>query len=74
MLQDAKVKLPWQQLYFCDFYSFDFYDFLVTGDVLYTDSNIKYDKRGFSKANHDVDKFFIALELVKALDLNKKKQ
>ena len=58
----------------CDFYSFDFYDFLVTGDVLYTDSNIKYDKRGFSKANHDVDKFFIALELVKALDLNKKKQ
>ena len=23
VLQDAKVKLPWQQLYFCDFYSFD---------------------------------------------------
>ena len=23
VLQDTKVKLPWQQLYFCDFYSFD---------------------------------------------------
>ena len=23
VLQDAKVKLPWQRLYFCDFYSFD---------------------------------------------------
>ena len=23
VLQDAKVKLPWQHLYFCDFYSFD---------------------------------------------------
>lgn len=52
----------------CDFYGIEFYDFLVTGDVLDTESDIKYDKSGFSKANHDVDKFFIALEIAKELD------
>ena len=48
----------------CDFYGFDLYDFLVTGDVLSED---KYEMERFNDANHNLDKFYIALEIAKRL-------
>lgn len=48
----------------CDFYGFDLYDFLVTGDVLSED---KYEMEGFNDANHNMDKFYIALEIAKRI-------
>lgn len=44
----------------CDFYGFELYNFLVTGDVLYENS---YDNSRLSDANHDLAKFRIALKL-----------
>lgn len=44
----------------CDFYNFELYNFLVTGDVLYENS---YDNSKLSAANHDLDKLQIALKL-----------
>jgi uridine phosphorylase len=46
----------------CDFYGFELYDFLVTGDVLSTE---EYHVEGLSDANHNLDKFYIALEIAK---------
>ena len=48
----------------CDFYGFELYDFLVTGDVL--DAPV-YEIEGLHSANHDLDKLFIALELAKRI-------
>ena len=48
----------------CDFYGWDLYNFLVTGDVL--DQAI-YDTTGLAAANHDVDKLYIAIELAKRI-------
>lgn len=48
----------------CDFYGFELYDFLVTGDVLSED---KYDAENFNDANHNLDKFYIALEIAKRI-------
>ncbi len=45
-----------------DFYGFDLYPFIVTGDVLSEDS---YTVGELSNANHDRDKFRIALEIAK---------
>ena len=44
----------------CDFYNFELYNFLVTGDVL-CEGN--YDKSQLSGANHNLDKLQIALKL-----------
>ncbi len=44
----------------CDFYGMELYNFLVTGDVLSTED---YDKSGLSDANHNMEKFYIALKL-----------
>ncbi|MDE7182675.1 MAG: phosphorylase, partial [Clostridia bacterium] len=44
----------------CDFYNFELYNFLVTGDVLCEDN---YDNRKLSDANHNLDKLHIALKL-----------
>lgn len=44
----------------CDFYGFELYDFLVTGDVL--DAPV-YENDGLHSANHDLDKLDIALEI-----------
>ena len=38
----------------CDFYGWDLYDFLVTGDVL---DQAVYDVSGLANANHNMDKF-----------------
>ena len=48
----------------CDFYGFELYDFLVTGDVL--DAPI-YENGELHSANHDLDKLWIALEIAKRI-------
>ena len=48
----------------CDFYGWDLYNFLVTGDVL---DRAIYDATGLAEANHDVDKLYIAIELAKRI-------
>lgn len=44
----------------CDFYGFELYDFLVTGDVLMEEI---YDVTMLSNANHNIDKLSVALEI-----------
>ena len=48
----------------CDFTGLELYDFLVTGDVLSED---EYRVEELSDANHNMDKFYIALEIAKAI-------
>ena len=48
----------------CDFYGWNVYDFLVTGDVL--DQAI-YDVSGLANANHNMDKSYIAIEIAKRI-------
>ena len=48
----------------CDFYGWDLYDFLVTGDVL---DQAVYDVSGLANANHNMDKFYIAIEIAKRI-------
>jgi len=48
----------------CDFYGFELYDFLVTGDVL---STIDYDVGKLREANNGLDKLFIAFDILKRI-------
>ena len=48
----------------CDFYGWELFSFLVTGDVL--DQPV-YDVAELSAANHDLDKLYLALEIAKRL-------
>lgn len=48
----------------CDFYGWDLYDFLVTGDVL--DQTV-YDVSVLDNANHNMDKLFVAIEIAKRI-------
>ena len=48
----------------CDFTGLELYDFLATGDVL---SENGYLMEGLNDANHNMDKFYIALEIAKAI-------
>ena len=48
----------------CDFHGLELYYFLATGDVL---SETDYLPEGLSDANHNMDKFYIALEMAAAL-------
>ena len=48
----------------CDYYGFELYDFLVTGDVV--DQPV-YSPDGLSEANHSMDKFDIALMIARSL-------
>lgn len=48
----------------CDFHDLDLYSFIVTGDVL---SEEKYEVGGLHNANHNLDKFFIALKIAKRI-------
>ncbi len=43
----------------CDFYGFELYDFLESGDVLESSG---YDIEGLHGANHNLGKLYIALE------------
>lgn len=44
----------------CDFYGFQLYNFLMTGDVL---DQPEYSHADLPAANHSLDKFEIALEI-----------
>ena len=48
----------------CNFHGLELYDFLATGDVL---SESEYRVEGLNDANHNMDKFFIALEIAKRI-------
>ena len=48
----------------CDFHGLELYDFLAAGDVL---SEEEYLMEGLNDANHNMDKFYIALEIAKAI-------
>lgn len=47
-----------------DYYGFELYNFLITGDVL---SPEDYHPEGLSEANHSLDKLFFALEIAKKI-------
>lgn len=51
----------------CDFHGIELYDFLVTGDVV---DQPDYTPDGLHEANHDLGKFYAALEIVKWLRNN----
>lgn len=48
----------------CDFYGWELYNFLVTGDVL--DQTV-YDVSGLTDANHNMDKLYVAIEIAKRI-------
>ena len=48
----------------CDYYGFELYDFLMTGDVV---NQPNYSKEGLHEANHSFDKFDVALEIMKSI-------
>ena len=48
----------------CDFYGWELYNFLVTGDVL--DQEV-YDVSGLADANHNMDKLYVAIEIAKRI-------
>ena len=48
----------------CDYYGFELYDFLATGDVVDRD---EYTPEGLHEANHSLDKFNVAVEIVKSI-------
>lgn len=45
----------------CDFLGFELYNFLATGDVL---AENEYHVEGLSDAIHNMDKFYIGLEII----------
>ncbi len=48
----------------CDFYGFELYNFLMTGDIL---SESEYNVSGLKDANHNMNKFYAALEIAERL-------
>lgn len=48
----------------CDFYGWELYDFLVTGDVL---DQAVYDISELANANHNMNKLYIAIEIAKRI-------
>ena len=48
----------------CDFYGWELYNFLVTGDVL--DQEV-YDFSGLADASHNMDKLYVAIEIAKRI-------
>lgn len=54
----------------CDFYKIELYDFLVTGDVV---DQVTYTDEGLHEANHNLDKFYVALKLADYLNRNMRK-
>ena len=48
----------------CDYYGFELYDFLATGDVV---DQPEYDPDGLHEANHSFEKFDIAIEIAKRI-------
>lgn len=48
----------------CDYYGFELYDFLATGDVV---DQPEYNPEGLREANHSFEKFDIAIEIAKRI-------
>ena len=48
----------------CDYYGWNLYDFLVTGDVL---DKAVYDISCLANANHNMDKLYIAIEIARRI-------
>lgn len=48
----------------CDFYGWELFDFLVTGDVF---DQAVYDVSELVNANHNMDKLYIAIEIAKRI-------
>lgn len=48
----------------CDYYGWNLYDFLVTGDVL---DKAVYDISGLANANYNMDKLYIAIEIARRI-------
>lgn len=49
----------------CDFYNIELYDFLVTGDIV---DQLNYTTKGLHDANHNLDKFYVALKLAEMIN------
>ncbi len=49
----------------CDYHGFELYDFLVTGDIV---DQPDYTPEGLSEANHSLDKFEVALAVVRSIN------
>lgn len=47
----------------CDYYGLELYNFLQVGDVLEDD----YDPHPLKRANHDIDKFYVALQIAESI-------
>ncbi|WP_268888923.1 nucleoside phosphorylase [Mammaliicoccus sciuri] len=50
----------------CDFHGFELFSFLVTGDVL---SEGTYNVDGLKEANHNINKFHVAMNIIEELNL-----
>ena len=48
----------------CNYYEMDLYNFIVTGDVL---SSEEYQTEELKDANHNIDKFQIALKIIERI-------
>ena len=48
----------------CNYYKMDLYNFIVTGDVL---SSEEYQTEELKDANHNIDKFQIALKIIERI-------
>lgn len=49
----------------CDFYNIELYDFLVTGDIV---DQLEYTSEGLHDANHNLDKFYVALKIAEMIN------
>ena len=49
----------------CDFYNIELYDFLVTGDIV---DSLDYTPEGLHDANHNLDKFYVALKIAEMIN------
>lgn len=49
----------------CDFHNIELYDFLVTGDVV---DQPDYNTEGLHNANHNLNKFYVALKLAEMIN------
>ncbi len=55
----------------CVFYNIELYVFLVTGDVV---DQPDYTPDGLREANHNLDKFYVALKLAETMNWRQQKQ
>ena len=61
----AVLQLKWNMQAVCDFYNIELYDFLVTGDIV---DQLEYTSEGLHDANHNLDKFYVALKIAEMIN------